>query len=145
MLPLLDNGKVHFTTVIVDEAGLISRAATAVLSLLGSKRVLIVGDSKQLAPISKISRILMPNEEEWLASSAVSHLHTLDQSASPGVHLLHEQHRMHPHVNAVVSAYQYEKRLVTADTVHSRQFAMLPFLALQPRSLWYVLDDVLTP
>jgi superfamily I DNA/RNA helicase len=141
ILALLDTGNAPFTTVIVDEAGLISRAATAALSLLASKRVLIVGDSKQLAPISKISRILMPNEEEWLASSAVSHLLSLEQSASPGVHLLHEQFRMHPHVNAVVSAYQYQKRLVTAESVNSRQFAMPPFLALQSRSLWYVLDE----
>lgn len=138
---LIETGRAPFTTIIIDEAGLISRAATAVLALLASRRILIVGDSKQLAPISKISRILLPNEKEWLASSAVSHLQSLEQSASPGVHLLREQHRMHPHVNAVVSAYQYENRLVPADTVHKRTFSMPRFLASHPRSLWYVLDE----
>ena len=36
--------KAPFTTVIVDEAGLISRAAVAALSFLASRRVLLVGD-----------------------------------------------------------------------------------------------------
>jgi superfamily I DNA/RNA helicase len=141
ILAMIEQGTAPFTTVIVDEAGLISRAATAVLSLLGSRRVLIVGDSKQLAPISKISRILLPDEKEWLASSAVSHLQTLEQSDSFGVHLLHEQHRMHPHVNQVVSAYQYENKLVTAKSVHARRYSMPTFLERHPRSLWYVLDE----
>ena len=137
----VEGGQAPFTTVIVDEAGLISRAATAVLSLLASRRVLIVGDSKQLAPISKISRILPTHEKEWLASSAVSHLQSLDQSDCPGVHLLREQYRMHAHVNAAVSAYQYENKLVSAPSVLARQFAMPSLLAEHPRSLWYVLDE----
>lgn len=56
--------------------------------------------------------------------SALSHLQSVVQSEHPGVHLLQEQYRMHPQVNAVVSAYQYEKKLLTASAVRQRNFAM---------------------
>ena len=52
---MIERGQAPFTTVIIDEAGLISRAATAVLSLLASRRVILAGDPKQLAPISRMS------------------------------------------------------------------------------------------
>lgn len=137
----ISNGNAPFTTVIVDEAGLISRAATAVLSLLASRRVLVVGDSKQLAPISKISRILPSSHARWLASSALSHLQSLEESNTSGVHLLRTQYRMHPEVSRTVSAYQYENYLVDAEDVRTRQFAMPPSLDRQPRCIWYVLDE----
>jgi len=130
-----------FTTVIIDEAGLISRAATAALSLLASRRVVIVGDSKQLAPISKMSRILPSNHARWLASSALTHLQSLDTSNNTAVYLLRTQYRMHPQVSRVVSAYQYENLLVDAQDVVVRQFAMPALLDRQPRCIWYVLDD----
>jgi superfamily I DNA/RNA helicase len=134
-------GIAPFTTVIIDEAGLISRAATAALSLLASRRVLIVGDSKQLAPISKMSRILPSSNARWLASSALIHLQSLDTSNNTDVHLLRTQYRMHPQVSRVVSAYQYENLLVDAEDVRVRQFAMPALLDRQPRCIWYVLDD----
>ena len=134
-------GLTPFTTVIIDEAGLISRASAAALSLLASRRVIIVGDSKQLAPISKMSRILPSNTARWLASSALTHLQSLDTSNNPAVYLLRTQYRMHPQVSRVVSAYQYENLLVDAPDVVARQFAMPALLDRQPRCIWYVLDD----
>lgn len=134
-------GTAPFTTVIIDEAGLISRAATAALSLLASRRVLVVGDSKQLAPISKMSRILPSSHARWLASSSLSHLQSLDTSGTTGVHLLRTQYRMHPEVSRAVSAYQYENRLIDAPEVVARHFSMPSLLDRQPRCIWYVLDD----
>ena len=55
---MIEQGQAPFTTIIIDEAGLMSRAATAVLSLLASRRVILAGDPKQLAPISRMSRVL---------------------------------------------------------------------------------------
>ncbi len=110
---LLARGESPFTTVIIDEAGLISRATAAALSLLASRRVLLVGDAKQLAPISRMSRVLPTSQAAWLASSALSHLFSVSQVNS-AVHLLHEQHRMHPEISQVVSHYQYDKSLVDA-------------------------------
>jgi hypothetical protein len=102
---LILGGSAPFTTIFIDEAGLISRAAAAALSLLAARRVVLVGDSRQLAPISRISRILPADEKHWLASSGLSHLDSLD-SKVPSVHVLREQRRMHPEVCEAVSRFQ---------------------------------------
>lgn len=136
----LESGHALFTTVVIDEAGLISRAAAAVLSLLASRRVVLVGDSKQLAPISRISRVLPTDQMTWLANSGVSHL-TSFGSNPIGVHVLREQHRMHPDICQVVSSYQYGGALTTADRVLQRESAVPLNLHSQPRAIWYVLDE----
>ncbi|TWU49318.1 AAA domain-containing protein [Rubripirellula reticaptiva] len=129
-----------FTTIFIDEAGLMSRVAIAALSLLASRRVVLVGDSKQLAPISRISRILEPAQGNWLARSGLSHLDRIG-SRIDGVHVLSEQRRMHSDVCDVVSAYQYDDFLTTADDIKNRPFKIPNVLAEQPRAVWYVLDE----
>lgn len=133
-------GRTPFTTVIIDEAGLISRAAVAALSLLASRRVVLAGDSKQLAPISRICRILPTAQASWLASSGLSHLLSLKDTPD-AVCVLRQQHRMHPQIAAVVSNYQYEGQLENGSTVLERSYASPTVLTGQPRSIWYVLDD----
>jgi hypothetical protein len=137
---LLAAGEAPFTTVVIDEAGLLSRATTAVLSLLAARRVLVVGDSKQLAPISRVSRILPTSQSTWLASSPLSHLHQANQ-VRPGVYLLSEQHRMHPEVSRTVSEFQYDGQLRDASAVLERSYNLPPLLHGQPRAIWYVLDE----
>lgn len=137
---LLARGEAPFTTIIVDEAGLISRATAAALSLLASRRVLLVGDAKQLAPISRLSRVLPTSQATWLASSGLSHLLNVSQ-VSPAVHLLREQHRMHPEISQVVSHYQYDRSLVDSPTVKARSFDLPAMLRSHPRAVWYVLDE----
>ena len=109
---LIENREAPFTTIFVDEAGLISRAAVATLSLLASRRVVLVGDSKQLAPISRVSRTLPSRKSKWLASSGVSHLHAMYDNP-PAIHVLSQQYRMHPSVCETVSNYQYNGQLTT--------------------------------
>src|SRR5207247_9803911 len=99
-----------------------------------------VGDSKQLAPISRISRILPTSQSIWLASSPLSHLQQARQ-VGPGVHLLYEQHRMHPSVSRVVSEFQYDGQLRDAPAVLRRTYDLPPLLKGQPRAIWYVLDE----
>ena len=137
---MIERGEAPFTTVIIDEAGLISRGATAVLSLLASRRVVLAGDPKQLAPISRMSRVLPTSEARWLGSSGLSHLRQVDQG-DEGMHLLTTQYRMHPDVCDVVSHYQYGDKLQTADEVKDRGYDPPPLLRNQPRTIWYVLDD----
>ncbi|MEI6233686.1 MAG: AAA domain-containing protein [Planctomycetota bacterium] len=137
---LVCDGKAPFTTVIVDEAGLISRAAVAALSFLASRRVLLVGDPKQLAPISKISRLLPMTQATWLAQSGLNHLKHADD-LPPGVQLLREQHRMHPDISRVVSHYQYDGRLTDAPGLNARPSTLPSHLREQPRAIWYVLDE----
>jgi len=133
-------GEAPFTTVVIDEAGLMSRAVVAGMSLLAARRVVVVGDAKQLAPISKISRVLPTSQAKWLASSCLTNLQRVIQ-VQAGVHMLREQHRMHPQVSRVVSHYQYDDALVDAPGVSSRKTCLPPFLAGQPRAVWYVLDE----
>lgn len=136
----LTQGNCPFTTIFIDEAGLMSRVAIAALSLLASRRVVLVGDSKQLAPISRISRILEPSQGNWLARSGLSHLDQISKSIA-GVHVLQEQRRMHADVCEVVSRFQYDGFLKTAAEVANRQFTLPELLQGQPRAIWYVLDD----
>lgn len=136
----IEFGYAPFTTIFIDEAGLISRAAAAGLSLLAGRRIVLVGDSKQLAPISKISRILPTNQMTWLANSGLSHLESIS-TANVGVHVLKEQRRMHADICSVVSAYQYGGFLTTAPEVHTRAYRLPELLEGQPRAIWYVLDE----
>ena len=123
---LIERGLAPFTTIVIDEAGLISRAAIAVLSLLASTRVILVGDPKQLAPISRMSRVLPTSEARWLASSGLSHLAQAGHSPE-GVHLLTTQYRMHSDISDVISGFQYSGLLQTSDEVKVRSFETLRF------------------
>ena len=137
---MLRNNCAPFTTLIIDEAGLMPRAVVAVLSLFASRRVILVGDPKQLAPIARNSRILPTNQSTWLASNSLHNLRSMKQRR-PSVFILNTQHRMHPEVSAVVSACQYEGRLKDGAGVAARQFVIPPSLDSEPRAIWYVLDE----
>lgn len=137
---MVENGEAPFTTIFIDEAGLISRSAVAALSLLAARRVVLVGDSKQLAPISRISRVLPTRQQTWLASSGLSHLEETSDVPT-AVHLLSEQRRMHPDVCEVVSTFQYNNVLTTAAERADQESTLSPFLADRSRAIWYVLDE----
>ena len=137
---LLEEGDSPFTTIFIDEAGLMSRVSIAALSLLAARRVVLVGDSKQLAPISRISRVLPQKHQKWLASSGLSHLDNLEQTPA-AVHVLAEQRRMHPDVCKIVSNYQYGGILKTAKETVSRPANLTPLLSNHSRAIWYVLDE----
>lgn len=133
-------GQRLFTTVIIDEAGLLSRATTAALALLASRRALLVGDPRQLAPISKIARLLPPAKAAWLSMSALSHLGARERDLE-GVRFLSTQRRMSREIGEALSAYQYEGQLQTAAEVDRRPPPETSFLAETPRAIWYVLDE----
>ena len=136
---LFEKDEAPFTTIFIDEAGLISRTAVAALSLLAARRVVLVGDSKQLAPISQISRVLPNRQMTWLASSGLSHLDDLDETPA-AVHVLTEQRRMHPDVCNVVSNYQYGGTLTTAPERAEEASELPSAIAGFSRAIWYVLD-----
>ena len=140
VIKMLEDGDAPFTTIFIDEAGLMSRTAIAALSFLAARRVVLVGDSKQLAPISRISRILPTRQQRWLASSGLSHLDDL-QDTPKAVHVLSEQRRMHPDVCQVVSDFQYGGFLTTAPETKQRASNLPPLLANYSRAIWYVLDE----
>ncbi|MEN0066268.1 MAG: AAA domain-containing protein [Myxococcota bacterium] len=129
-----------FTTVVIDEAGLTNRAVTAALAQLAARRVWLVGDPRQLAPIARVARVLPSSQARWLASSGLSHLDPA-KPVPPNVDVLTVQHRMGPAIRKVVSHYAYEGRLTDADSVLHRTFAADGRLLAEPRALWYVLDE----
>ena len=135
----LADGTPLFTTILIDEAGMVSRAATAALSLWASERVVLIGDPRQLAPVARETRVLPPQEARWLACSGLGHLQGPDTGGA--MVQLRLQHRMAPAIRAVVSAYSYDDALEDADGVAGRPFASDALLADQPRAIWYVLDE----
>ncbi|QEG24565.1 AAA domain-containing protein [Mariniblastus fucicola] len=137
---MVNESRAPFTTIIIDEAGLISRSAVAALSLLASDRVVLVGDSKQLAPISRIARVLPSRQAKWLSSSGVTHLEDVDTDVS-GVHLLSQQYRMHQEIGDIVSSYQYGGRLTTSQSVRERKTEIPGSIIAFARALWCVLDE----
>lgn len=132
-------GRSPFTTVVIDEAGLVSRAVVAVLALLGARRVVLVGDPRQLSPISRASRTLPPMVVRWLARSALDHLRVDDRA--PGLHRLSVQYRMHPQIREVVSTFQYDGALADAPKIGTRTWPGAGRLASWPRAIWYVADE----
>jgi superfamily I DNA/RNA helicase len=140
IVELVQQCQAPFTTVVIDEAGLISRATAAALTVLASRRVVLVGDPRQLAPIAQMSRILPSKQATWLGVSALDHLHPT-RSPGPGVHMLQVQHRMHPEIRALVSRYQYHDLLQDAPGVIARSTILPMILNNQPRAIWYVLDE----
>ncbi len=140
----LEQQQAPFHTVILDEAGLVSRAAAAALSLLAANRFLLVGDPRQLAPISRVARLLPSHQARWLSESALGHL-DIEDAGRPGVQFLREQHRMLPEIRRVVSRYLYADQLQDSRKVVVRETLdwhdLDPPLQGQPRALWYVLDE----
>ena len=136
----LQQGHAPFTTVIIDEAGLVSRATVAALACLAAHRVVLVGDPRQLSPITKMSRVLPSEQATWLMSSALTHLQPTAQQPR-GVHILNVQHRMHPEIRSAVSKYQYGGLLGDAPSIAGRNWDAGTHLVDQPRVIWYVLDE----
>lgn len=137
---LRDAGRAPFTTVVLDEAGLTNRMVTAAIAQLTARRVWLVGDPQQLAPIARMARVLPSLEARWLARSGLSHL----DPAAPvpdNVEVLTVQYRMGPTIRTVVSRYAYHDRLTDAPCVLDRAFAADRTLLSQPRAIWYVLDE----
>jgi superfamily I DNA/RNA helicase len=133
-------GQSPFTAIVMDEAGLLSRAMTSALALLAAHRVVLVGDPRQLAPISRMSRILPVNEAVWLGSSGLSSLGG-DVGSWPNATLLARQYRMNPQIRYVVSEFQYQGKLQDAQSVNDRPDRRDPSMRGLPRALWYALDD----
>lgn len=134
---LVTAGRAPFTTVVVDEAGLIPRATAAAVGLLAARRVVLVGDPRQLSPICVAARSLQPAVKRWLALSGLEGA----DPESPHVRLLTTQHRMHPDVRATVSRLSYDDRLADAPSIPERAWPKGGRLAHFPRALHVVLDD----
>ncbi|MFK7930947.1 MAG: AAA domain-containing protein [Myxococcota bacterium] len=131
-LPFLQNGRAPFTTVVIDEAGLVPRATAASVALFAARQVVLVGDPKQLSPICVATRSMAPDVKRWLAESAMIGL----DATADNVQALTKQYRMHPQIRAAVSGYQYDGRLRDAPPVVDRPWPGAGPLAELHRALW---------
>lgn len=136
---MLETGYTPFTTVVVDEAGLVSRAHAAAVSLWAALRVVLAGDPRQLSPIVTAARTMPRDVVCWLARSPLDHLS--DDGLLPHVQRLTVQHRMHPEIRAAVSSFAYGGALTDGDEVSRRGWRGAGTLARLPRATWYVLDE----
>eukprot|EP00796_Vickermania_ingenoplastis_P012037 gene12037-8290_t len=102
-----------FDVVIVDEASQATEPDVVQALALASNKCVLVGDSKQLQPTVLCHRSARKGMERSLL------LHKL-QCGFPSL-LLRMQYRMHPDICRFPSAYVYEGKLVTAESVLERQ------------------------
>ncbi|MCP3098891.1 AAA family ATPase [Myxococcus sp. K15C18031901] len=136
-------GKQTFARLVVDEAGMVTRAATALLAPL-AERVTLAGDPKQIGPVSRAAEGAGRNTQKWLRASGLSHLEdAVKASARPDVLLLRTQHRMHPDIARVVSHFCYGGALEDGEVVKARAQKPAPVAAFaSSRAGWVVLDGL---
>ncbi|NMO14172.1 AAA family ATPase [Pyxidicoccus fallax] len=136
-------GKQTFARLVVDEAGMVTRAATALLAPL-AERVTLAGDPKQIGPVSRAAEGSGKETQKWLRASALSHLEdAVKDAARPDVLLLRTQHRMHPDIARVVSHFCYGGALEDGDIVKARAEKPAPVAAFAAtRAGWVVLDSL---
>ncbi|XXF79933.1 AAA family ATPase [Myxococcaceae bacterium GXIMD 01537] len=136
-------GKKTFQRLVVDEAGMVTRAATALLAPL-AEQVTLAGDPKQIGPVSRAAEGARPGTRRWLRCSGLSHLEDAARdSARPEVLLLRTQHRMHPEIARVVSHFCYAGALDDGEQVRARAEQSPPVASFPPpRAGWVVLDGL---
>ncbi|RKG71152.1 DEAD/DEAH box helicase, partial [Corallococcus terminator] len=135
-------GEETFQRLVVDEAGMVTRAATALLAPL-AKQVTLAGDPKQIGPVSRAAEGAGGGAQTWLRASALSHLEDAVKDAErPDVLLLRTQHRMHPDIARVVSHFCYGGALEDGDLVKDRARRPAPVPAFPARAMWLVLDGL---
>lgn len=129
-----------FHKVVLDEGGMVSRAAAAFLAPLGDT-MLIAGDPRQLGPVSRAPDGAISSVQKWLRDSPLSHLRDARKLALSNVHLLRTQHRMHPDIARVVSQFQYDGQLLDGERpAQLAREAAKPGLP-EARAAWIVLDE----
>ncbi|MBN9687209.1 MULTISPECIES: AAA family ATPase [unclassified Corallococcus] len=135
-------GEETFQRLVVDEAGMVTRAATALLAPL-ARQVTLAGDPKQIGPVSRAAEGAGKGTQTWLRASALSHLEDAVKDAErPDVLLLRTQHRMHPDIAKVVSHFCYGGALEDGDLVKDRAQKPPPVPAFPSRAMWLVLDGL---
>ncbi len=125
-----------FDKLVLDEGGMVSRAAAACLAPL-AQSVLIAGDPRQLGPVSRAPDGALSGIQKWLRDSPLTHLRDASDVARSNVHLLRTQHRMHPAIARVVSDFSYAGQLQNGE----RPLQLGLEEPRDARAVWVVLDE----
>ncbi|XP_063172397.1 probable helicase senataxin [Candoia aspera] len=128
--------------VIVDEAGQTCEVETLIPLIHGCKKLVLVGDPKQLPPTIKSVKAQDYKYDQSLLSRLCKHLKEQGQENSVGkcpVLQLTIQYRMHPEICLFPSKYIYEGLLTTDGKIAEDRFSLKwPF---QPYLVFDVLDS----
>ena len=130
--------KTKFDLVIIDEAGHATFAET-VIPMCFAKKVLLIGDDKQLPPIlgdDLPCHVSMPQNCQsgvnglkfdcWFEYSLFSYLWQNKDLELPHL-MLDTQFRMHPDIGTFISTAFYEGKLKNGTKAKDRQFSFAPF------------------
>ena len=135
-------GQPFFWKLVLDEGGMIARASAALIAPI-AETVLVAGDPKQIGPVSRAAEGATASVRRWLRSSPLGHLHDAQRdTTAENVHLLRVQHRMHPDVAGVVSAFAYAGQLQSGPgpLELGRQVSAVSAYPTR-RAAWVVVDE----
>lgn len=130
-----------FDKVVIDEAGMVSRAVSAAVAAMG-RTVVLAGDPKQIGPIYKCPHGIRAEVRKWLSLSGLSHLDSAKAALSKkNVKLLRTQYRMHPQISKAVSEYCYDGILLDGASVLADSNAVSPAEFPEFRASWIVVES----
>ncbi|OJT26919.1 hypothetical protein BO221_02600 [Archangium sp. Cb G35] len=133
-------GAERFDRLVVDEAGMVSRAAVGLLAPM-ARKVLLGGDPKQIGPVSRALEGVERPVQTWMRGSPLSHLEDAKAAVEAShVLLLRTQHRMHPQIGSVVSHFSYAGMLEDGEGPRTRQPKTVDVYPAA-RACWVVLDE----
>ena len=124
----------RFNNVVIDEAGQALEPECILPIRLGARRVVLVGDSKQLGPV-------VTSRKAQAKGAAISLFARLELIGVPSV-LLDVQHRMHASIADFISGEFYDGRVVNAEGVSAPR-ADVSFAwpdPARPFFFWHVRD-----
>ncbi|KAM6431442.1 putative helicase senataxin [Liasis olivaceus] len=128
--------------VIVDEAGQTCEIETLIPLIYDCKKLVLVGDPKQLPPTIKSMKAQDYRYDQSLLGRLCRHLREQDQENAFGkcpVFQLKIQYRMHPEICLFPSKYIYEGVLITDRKIAEDRFSLE--WHFQPYLLFDVLDS----
>lgn len=99
-----------FSTMIVDEASMMSIPNLFAMGGLATERLVIAGDFRQLSPIA-VSRT--PAAHQWLLQDAFSLVGISQNPEHPALVMLTEQRRMHPDICSLINEPFYGGKLTS--------------------------------
>ena len=123
----------EFDLAIADEAGQI-QVMDLLVPLVRTRRVILVGDHKQLPPIvsEEIKERLNPentDQKEWLEKSLFEHIVNQEKRPSDRMVMLDTQYRIPPIIAEFISTEFYENRYKTGhEFTHSDPFFDSPMV-----------------
>lgn len=117
-----------FTCCIVDEAGQCKETETWLPLLLGVRKLVLVGDHRQL-PATVLSQLAQDKNLKQSLFERLYHRFVVELQLEDLVHTLNVQYRMHPEIALWPSAHFYFNKLETnLDIVQHRSYDFKPYI-----------------